>query len=491
MSTFAGPKLGTRPLPTSVSTTLPPIASPEPPTRLGVKLLAIYIFLLTGRALDVSPIWFLHIPMIMLILLMIMTVAGGDLKRAMSSSISKYFAAFTVWVVLCFPFSYWRAGSLPSVQWQLQSFAIFLIIVQMVKSVEDWQKIAVAYAYATATAALLSFYMGVSIQGRVALPGGTLGDPNEFALTMVVGLPFWWFKASRATGFKKIAFLLATVPMYAAFARAGSRSGLIALAMLFVIAFTFAKGNQKVIIAVGAMIAIAAASVLLPDYLKARYMTFFSHSGDYDSATKSRLGADIASSEERRELLIQSLKMTFSHPIFGVGPGDFLYVSWDERKAARGVGGESLVSHNTYTQISSETGLPGFFVFAATVALSLRYAYRTYRESTESDPPLMACARYLLYSSGALFAGIFFLSVGYTHILGTLFALATSIRLIAETRAFAATVRNPELQRPVSPLPVTRRPGVHLGTPPRPQRPRPRRFRQRLATGYLAKRPSV
>ncbi len=164
--------------------------------------------------------------MIMLILLIIMTLAGGNLKHAMSSSISKYFLAFTIWVVVCFPFSYWRAGSVPYVQWQLQSFAIFLIIVQMVRSVSDWQKIGGAYAYATLTAALLSFYIGVSVQGRVALPGGTLGDPNEFALTMVAGLPFWWFKASRASGFKKIAFLLATIPLYAAFARAGSRSGL-------------------------------------------------------------------------------------------------------------------------------------------------------------------------------------------------------------------------------------------------------------------------
>src|SRR4051794_5063901 len=318
MSTFAGPQLGTRPLPAATSTTFAPDLQAEPPTRLGVKLLALYIFLLTGRALDVSRIWFLHIPLVIFILLMIMTLARGDIKRALSSSISKYFAAFTVWVVICFPFSYWRAGSLPSVQWQLQSFAIFLIIVQMVRSASDWRKIAGAYAYATLTAALLSFYIGISIQGRVALPGGTLGDPNEFALTMVVGLPFWWFKASRATGFKKVAFLLATLPMYAAFARAGSRSGLLALMMLFVIAFIFAKGNQKVMIAVGAMVAIAASSVLLPDYLKARYMTVFSHDGDYDKATASRLGADIASSENRRALLIQSLKMTFSHPILGV-----------------------------------------------------------------------------------------------------------------------------------------------------------------------------
>lgn len=490
MSTFAGPKPGTRPLPSPVFNATSSAAKVDPPSSLAVKLLAVYIYLITGRALDVSPIWFLHIPMIMLILLIIMTIAGGGLKRAMSSSISKYFLAFTIWVVVCFPFSYWRAGSMPYVQWQLQSFAIFLIIVQTVRSASDWQKIGGAYAYATLTAALLSFYIGVSVQGRVALPGGTLGDPNEFALTMVAGLPFWWFKASRAEGFKKVAFLLATVPLYAAFARAGSRSGLLALMALMLVAFVFSKGNQKIMIVVGAIIAVGASSVLLPDYLKARYLTFFSHEGTYDKATSNRLGADIASSEERKALLLQSLEMTLHHPIFGVGPGDFSFVSWDERKASTGAGGESLVSHNTYTQISSETGLPGFFVFAATVVLSFRYAYRTYHESADVDNGIMVCARYLIYSSGALFAGIFFLSVGYTHILATFFALAAAIRLIQEQSAAEISAAPAGTQRIVAPASPTGRPVPYGGTPLRPQRPRPRRFRHGLANSYFAKRPS-
>ncbi len=142
--------------------------------------------------------------------------------------------------------------------------------------------------------------------------------------------------------------------------------------------------------------------------------------------------------------------MTLHHPIFGVGPGDFSFVSWDERKAATGAGGESLVSHNTYTQISSETGLPGFFFFAASLVLSFRYAYRSYRESAETDTELSACARYLIYSSGALFAGIFFLSVGYTHILATFFALAAAIRLIHQRSLATASVTPSGTQRPVS-----------------------------------------
>jgi hypothetical protein len=166
-------------------------------------------------------------------------------------------------------------------------------------------------------------------------------------------------------------------------------------------------------------------------------------------------------------------------------------VSWDERKASTGAGGESLVSHNTYTQISSETGLPGFFVFAATVILSFRYAYRTYRESTDVDIGMMTCARYLIYSSGALFAGIFFLSVGYTHILATFFALAAAIRLIQEQSTAAASVAPTGTQRTIAPVSPNQRPVPYGGTPLRPQRPRPRRFRHGLANSYFAKRPST
>jgi hypothetical protein len=166
-------------------------------------------------------------------------------------------------------------------------------------------------------------------------------------------------------------------------------------------------------------------------------------------------------------------------------------VSWDERKATTGVGGESLVSHNTYTQISSETGLPGFFFFAATLVLSFRYAYGTYRASAESDPGLQSCARYLIYASGALFAGIFFLSVGYTHILATFFAMAAALRLIHERSTAASGVSSASGERPAATAPSTRRPGIHWDTQRRPQRPRPRRFRHGLANGYFAKPPST
>ena len=404
------------------------------PAKVGSTLLAIYIFLLAGRVLDVSPIWWLHIPLILLVVLTFTTIARGKLQYAFSSKITKYFAVFTVWVLVCFPFSKWRAGSMASIQWQIQSFVILLIIIQIVRTKRDWQKVVGGFAYATLIAALLAFRFGHTVEGRLSLPGGTLGDPNEFALLMVVGLPFWWFKASRAEGFRKVFFLCCTLPIFLAFARAGSRAGLLAMAVLLLLSFVFARGVQKIVIPMTAVVAVIASTFFLPGYIQTRFMTFFSSSDSGgDAYTQARIGSDIASSEERKALLMQSIDMTFRHPIVGVGPGCFSFVAWDERKAATGKGGENLVSHNTYTQISSETGLPGFALFFAVVFFCVRSVLIDYRRLTPIDMEFAQYARYLFSCMGALAIGIFFLSVGYTHMTATIFAFAVALHNIVES----------------------------------------------------------
>lgn len=413
--------------------------------KIGSTLLGFYVFLLAGRLLDVSPIWWLHIPLLILIVLIVTTLTRGQLQYTFHSKIARYFTAFTIWVFVCFPFSYWRGHSKEYIQYQVQSFVIFLIIVQMVRTKQDWQKVVGGFAYATLVAALLAFHFGYTLEGRLALPGGTLADPNGFALQMVAGLPFWWFKASRAKGLRKVFFLCCTLPIFLAFAKAGSRAGLLAMAVLMVVSFIFARGVQKLVIVMTAVIAIAASTFLLPGYIQTRFKTFFSAgsssnnsfsagNNSNDSHLEARIDSDIASSNERKALLIQSIQMTFEHPIVGVGPGCFGFVAADERRVATGFGGESLVSHNTYTQISSETGIPGFTLFFIVVFLCVRSVIVDYRRLALIDIEFAQYARYLFSCMAALAVGIFFLSVGYTHMTATIFAFALALHNVVESK---------------------------------------------------------
>lgn len=408
----------------------------------GILLVCLYVFLIVSRVLDVSPIWFLHIPLILLLLLIIVTLARGQFRIAFRSKITIYFAAFTAWVVLCFPSSEWRSASVGPIEEQLQAFAIFLIVAQMVRTHADWRRLAAAYAYAILVAGVLGFYLARFVEGgRLALKNGSLADPNEFALTIIVGLPFLWYTANAGGVMRKVFFLLGSIPVFITLARTGSRSGLFALGAVFVTVFFLTKGVRKLVIAFAAVVLVLAAAVFLPDYLKARYFTIFSpaDAGQLDVRSQEHLEADISSSEGRKMLLIQSIHMTFEHPLFGVGPGVFSYASWDERHASGNPAGLAQVTHNTYTQISSETGLPGFLLFAITLFFAVKYTFADYRAAARANSGLAKSGKYLLESFAGLSVGIFFLSVGYTHTLAVLFALAVSLHNVTEQARISAS----------------------------------------------------
>jgi O-antigen ligase len=112
---------------------------------------------------------------------------------------------------------------------------------------------------------------------------------------------------------------------------------------------------------------------------------------------------DRGSAAVRRELLILSLKMTATHPIFGVGPGQFENVTqtW-------------FLTHNTYTQLSSEVGIPGFILFV----LVLRQVFRNLKgiqktEAFRNDPQIHIFASALRASFAGYLVGAFFASYGY------------------------------------------------------------------------------
>ena len=109
---------------------------------LIVSLLAFYVFLLTSRALDISRLALLHIPMILLACLTIGMLAKGDLKYSLRSKVTVALLAFNFWVCVCFPFSHWRGGSLPFVIASLESLLVYLLIVQLVRTLRDWRRIA-------------------------------------------------------------------------------------------------------------------------------------------------------------------------------------------------------------------------------------------------------------------------------------------------------------------------------------------------------------
>lgn len=415
------------------------------PGKFTIRLLGFYVFLLVSRVLDLSPIWWLHIPLMVFVVLIFLTLARAGVKFAFESKIARFFGLFTVWVIVCFPFSSWRAMSQSWVMDSIEFFIVFLMIVQVVRTADDWRTVVGGYAYGVLTAALYGFIFARSVDGRLALVGGTFGDPNGFALSILVGVPFLWIKAAYANSFRKIFFLGCSAIVFISFAKAGSRGGLLGLGAMLLVMMIVSNMKQRMLICVAGCIGIAAAAAFLPSYLRARYFTVFSPSSaaaNLDASSRGQLESDIESSGERRALLEQSIHMSFEHPIFGVGPGVFAFAAWDERKAQTGSGGPSLVTHNTYTQVSSETGLPGFFFFVVAIFFCLKYVVADYRLMSRRGSDLAKLPRNLLLAFSAMLVGIFFLSTAYSPSLAIFMALAASLHnIVREADAGVLTTR--------------------------------------------------
>src|SRR5262249_17768976 len=115
-----------------------------------------------------------------------------------------------------------------------------------------------------------------------------------------------------------------------------------------------------------------------------------------DSARTKEEREAAGSAEERKLLLIQSLNITTQYPVFGVGPGNFSVVSGNWR-----------VTHNSYTQVSSEGGLPAIILYLMVLwsAVTNIKDLRPYRHQS-SEIRLFSIA--LLASIGAFIVGSFF-----------------------------------------------------------------------------------
>jgi O-antigen ligase len=389
-----------------------------------------FLFIDFSRTLDITSgfTMFLHIPMFLLVGLLVLALAAGGVWTLIASRIGIWEMLFVVWVAIATVFSSWKTGSVP-VFWNcLHSAAIFFAILALVRNMEQLSRVARMMAFAGLTAAIFSFFFSQIIRGRIAVELGTLADPNEYSLILLMTLPYWWLvsRNSKNPNLMGAISILAAIPMLVAFFRAGSRAGLLTLGGLVVSIFYRSRPAQRVALAIAVLVVSAAAVVALPSYLKERYTTVFSSEGDQS------LSADVASSTARRYFLIQSLKLTAQHPIFGVGPGQFAGTNWEVSKA-EGVRVGAQPTHNTYTEVSSETGIPGLILFVGTLVISFRSTLRIAKltENNESLKALSNAATCIFVSITAFLIGAFFLSLSYSALVTVALGLAAALRNVA------------------------------------------------------------
>lgn len=225
--------------------------------------------------------------------------------------------------------------------------------------------------------------------GRVRYRG-VLQDPNELALAGGIGLPiaFAFSEVGRQQKLgRRVLSVLSFLVVLVCAVFSGSRGGQIVF--LVVLATYFLRRFGKAGLAVGSVLA---APLLL---------------------LGGRSGEEASSSTmERLDCWAEALSMSRSHPLLGVGLGQF---------------GEynDLTAHNSYLLALSELGVPGMVLFTIIVYVSMKVPLRVLRVVTQaSSGPALAgvpvarpWATALVAAFAGLGIGIFFLSFTYHYVL--------------------------------------------------------------------------
>jgi hypothetical protein len=268
------------------------------------------------------------------------------------------------------------------------------------------------------------------------------GDSNEFAQVLLIGmcLMLGYSVTPGRNIFGRLAAYGSVLIMLIAFFKTGSRGGFIGLvAVVFYIFIKDSIATKAGIMVLGVILTICLL-VFLPPQLKYRYGVLLGLVAEnrFDSQAIAAAG----SKESREYLLMESLIITAHHPLVGVGAGQFAVAENTvavEHGMARGAWHET---HNMYTQVSSENGIPAAIFFITALVVTYRALNRVIVLGKKStDLVLLESSHSAYWLRLALVAIVFsgfFLSIAYTNELQVIVALALGLDFAV--RSYAQTL---------------------------------------------------
>jgi putative inorganic carbon (HCO3(-)) transporter len=313
----------------------------------------------------------------------------------------------------------WRGGALQST---LDFAKILILVIVMALAVNTGRRLRQLIFIHAASVALIAAVTVWKERVRVGrlegMLGGNYSNPNDLALALVVSLPLCLALLFLSRGrVWKTAWALAMVVMtYAVFLTA-SRGGFLSLiVMVAVCLWEFAiRGRRRYLFVLAALVSVIlwqSSSGMLAGRLKGTL--------DAKEDTSSAYG----SAQERQELFWRSVEVTRNHPLIGVGPGNFEVLS-----------GNWHGTHNSFTQMSSEAGVPALILYV----LILWFGFKNVRATKRfgrGPKELVILAGGLHASLAGYVVGSVFASTAYQYFPYFLIAYSTSLIWMSKEFAF-------------------------------------------------------
>lgn len=339
---------------------------PNPILRAAFPILVVFLFCVFSGVLELSGTFGLAHPLLIIGALGLIAIGiSGRFVQVLLTPVGKMLALFTVWLIIGIPMAIWRGGAFNVfVNIWSRSFLAYVLTAGLILTVAQMRTIFRTIAYSSGFVACLALALHrLDKTGRLGLVGSRYENANEFGFTLVVGLIFLGFVFLRSRGSRKALAVIFLIPVLIALAKTGSRGCLLGGLVLAVFVFSQATTVVRVRLLIAMPILMMVLVLSAPSHLRNRYITWFAPRGE-ESLTDNQAEA-IGSTEARLVLLKDSITTTIRHPLFGVGPGNFV-VEQAQLAIDRGeLYGMWHVTHNSYTELSSETGIPGLLIYSA------------------------------------------------------------------------------------------------------------------------------
>ena len=380
----------------------------------------------------------------------------GNPFAGLRHKVGRYWAGIMVLMLASTVLSIWRTGSISvMVDYIGHCYLLFFYITSFICTISQLKKLLyVTVGIDFFTLFLCMKFGGVDAAGRFSIRYDIYyANSNDLALALLVAITQFMFLMYAGGNGKKLLACAGIVLSMIYILKTGSRGCALAGLILVIIAFCFSK--KKAAFALIAIGAVAAGLVLAPSAARQRLLAIALTSSS--DLSEQELGAARASQESREQLLRRSIVVSFTHPLLGVGPGMFAV---EENDYWKSIGQHTawLGTHNTYTQISSECGIPALILYLGVVFTCIRASFRAYKR-TRNDPNAKDAAglSFCVFCGLLVYSvAIFFFHIGYAPGMPFLSGMAVVLDRLVNVPAHNLA----QVQRPPSPPLGLKRPAV-------------------------------
>ena len=405
----------------------------SPLRRIAFRMALVLVFI-RFSIIHMLLTYVLHINLYLLYLFGIPTLLGvafaGGVQRTLRGRPAVIWLMFAGWLLVAAPFSSWRGGVIGSLNFYFRTnFPMLFVIAGLTLTWSECRSMMRAIAWAAPVVMLAAgiFPSDGDPGARLTLEFGNIGDSNDYACHLVTVLPFliWAALSTKSKALQLAAWGGASCGVLLIL-KTASRGGLVALGAGCL--YWLVRGTMRQRIALLAMGPVVAFTVVafVPRSSLNRILSF-------SAADENASQEAIQSATMRRYLLEQSIRYTLQHPIFGIGMSQFSIFEGGHSQIM-GAHGYWHETHNTYTQVSSECGVPGLTFYVAALLSAFIMVNRVYRQARGRPEckDIQTTAFCIMLAMTTYCTATFFLTFGYFFYPLAISSLAIAVSMAAQ-----------------------------------------------------------